>query len=76
MTRAAATGVAVALCDVSIAFHLAAGGSYRAVRHASLDVADGDLSRSSGRPVAARPRCSTSPPVCFRRLPAVSIFSV
>jgi len=34
---------AVALADVSITFRLAGGGTYAAVEHASLDVADGEF---------------------------------
>ena len=39
----AANGAAVALDDVSITFHLAAGGSYPAVQRATLQVADGEF---------------------------------
>src|SRR5262245_21006699 len=39
----AANGAAIALDDVSITFHLAEGLSYRAVQHASLQVADGEF---------------------------------
>ena len=43
-TGRVASGVAaVALRDVSITFHLADGGSYQAVQHASLEVADGEF---------------------------------
>jgi NitT/TauT family transport system ATP-binding protein len=38
-----ANGAAVALDDVSITFHLAGGGSYQAVQHATLDVAGGEF---------------------------------
>ncbi|HEX5507044.1 MAG TPA: ATP-binding cassette domain-containing protein, partial [Pseudolabrys sp.] len=34
---------AVALSDVTVAFRLAGGGLYRAVEHASLEVADGEF---------------------------------
>src|SRR5258707_7801444 len=34
---------AVSLADVTISFRLAGGGSYTAVEHASLDVADGEF---------------------------------
>jgi NitT/TauT family transport system ATP-binding protein len=39
----AAGGAAVALSDVTIAFRLADGGTYRAVESASLNVADGEF---------------------------------
>jgi sulfonate transport system ATP-binding protein len=39
----AASAAAVALADVTIAFRLADGGSYRAVESASLEVADGEF---------------------------------
>jgi len=38
-----ANGAAVALDDVSITFHDAGGGSYQAVQHATLAVADGEF---------------------------------
>jgi len=41
--KAEAHGAAVALADVSITFRLAGGGSYAAVEHASLKVADGEF---------------------------------
>jgi NitT/TauT family transport system ATP-binding protein len=40
---AAARATAVGLSDVSIAFRLADGGSYRAVQHVTLGVADGEF---------------------------------
>jgi len=39
----AVSPVAVSLADVTISFKLAGGGSYTAVEHASLDVADGEF---------------------------------
>jgi NitT/TauT family transport system ATP-binding protein len=36
-------GAAVTLADVTITFRLAGGGTYTAVQHASLDVADGEF---------------------------------
>jgi NitT/TauT family transport system ATP-binding protein len=43
-TRSTAVSpVAVSLADVTISFKLAGGGSYTAVEHASLDVADGEF---------------------------------
>src|SRR3954468_24038093 len=42
-TRSAAASTAVSLADVTISFRLADGGSYTAVEHASLDVADGEF---------------------------------
>src|SRR5882762_2174255 len=40
---AQARTTAVSLADVTISFRLADGGSYTAVEHASLDVADGEF---------------------------------
>jgi NitT/TauT family transport system ATP-binding protein len=42
-TRGVASPVAVALTDATIAFRLADGGTYEAVRSASLSVADGEF---------------------------------
>ena len=42
-TRTTAVSTAVSLADVTISFRLADGGSYTAVQHASLDVADGEF---------------------------------
>jgi NitT/TauT family transport system ATP-binding protein len=42
-TRSTAVSTAVSLADVTISFRLAGGGSYTAVEHASLDVADGEF---------------------------------
>ena len=41
--RALPASAAVALTDVTIAFRLADGGTYKAVESASLDVADGEF---------------------------------
>jgi NitT/TauT family transport system ATP-binding protein len=42
-TQARAGGAAVSLTDVTIAFRLADGGTYRAVERATLNVADGEF---------------------------------
>jgi len=41
--EARARATAVSLADVDIAFRLAGGGTYKAVEHATLDVADGEV---------------------------------
>jgi NitT/TauT family transport system ATP-binding protein len=43
LARSTAVCTAVSLADVTISFRLAGGGSYTAVEHASLDVADGEF---------------------------------
>jgi NitT/TauT family transport system ATP-binding protein len=43
LARSTAVSTAVSLADVTISFRLAGGGSYTAVEHASLDVADGEF---------------------------------